>query len=344
MFGRQVKPYVLISFVIGLTMAAPMLCAQLPQLWPTFSTPTSIVNIQTYGTISSPDDAMAIATLAGAYNQLQGTTRMYLTDSYPDDAYWLTQSIPSSISVSNLSWTRTDPDGALKALLSTYGSSIAGYVICDPVNNPETCNMATTMAGLNQWMVVNPDNLAVMASYSVPQKADLRTGYTWVGSNSTLVGNSTTNLVSNPSGASGTTGWSLSGADSGTQTITATTYLSADALKWTVPASAGGDAWVELAPTVTKGANYVFSVQVAGTGTVYLDVYNGQNDITTSTVTLTSSYQTLQIPMRVPNTGTSYTVEIKSEPIIRLARSPVTSLTPQRSTPHWPLILTSTTI
>ena len=280
---------------------APLMHAQLPQLWPTFTTPTSVVNVNTYGTIASPDDVMAEATLIGAYNQLQNSTRLYLSNNYADDNWWLKQSVPSTISVTNLSWTQTDPDGALKALLSTYGSSISGYYICDPVNIPETCNMATTLAGIHQAMVVNPDNLSVMAGYTVPLLADVRTAYTWIGNNATLVNNTAINGVSNPSGGSGTTGWSLNGAASSTQTIASTTYGGSSALKWTVPASAGSDSWTEITPTVTAGGTqYVLSVQVAGTGTVYLDVWNGSQDIPSSAVTLTSSYQTLQLSMPIP--------------------------------------------
>src|ERR1035441_7967532 len=123
-----------------LMLSAPLLHAALPQLFPTFSTPSTITYVQLYNTIATPDDQLAEVTLQGAYNQLQGTNRIYLNIDSAADVWWLTQSVPSTVTVSALSWTQTDPDGALKAMLTAYGSSIAGYIICDPINNPESCN------------------------------------------------------------------------------------------------------------------------------------------------------------------------------------------------------------
>jgi hypothetical protein len=58
--------------------------AQLPALWPTFSQPTTEVNVNLYGTIADPGDQLAETTLQGAYNQLQGSTRLYLNSIYAD--------------------------------------------------------------------------------------------------------------------------------------------------------------------------------------------------------------------------------------------------------------------
>jgi len=295
-----------VVWMLGLLLSSAIPAhAQLAQLWPTFSEPSSIVTLNLAG--SSADDDLAESTLIGAYNQLQGTSRIYITGGA--NAWWLTQSVPSSISVSSLSWNTSDPDGALKALLTNYGSSIQGYIVCDPVNMPESCNMATTMAGIKQAMVVNPDNLAVMSAYTLPEIADLRT-YTWIGNNASLVGNTTINQVNNPSGGSGTTGWGMSSSGSG-QTLGTGTYGGESALKWTVAASQGSDRWAQFNPTATKGSTYVFSVQVAGSGTVYLDAFDGIEDVTGSTVTLSSTYQTLQLSVPIPLSDSSNVVQLQ---------------------------------
>lgn len=258
MLRSQFCRNILVSSTISLLACSPALHAanSLPQLWPTFSEPTSIIHVNLMNTSASPDDTMAETTLIGAYNQLQGSTRLYFTTpNLPDSIYWLQELVPSGITVSTLSFTPTDPDGALKALLTNYGSSITGYIICDPVNTPASCDYAFSMAANKQAMVVNPDNLAVMTAYApnMPLLFDTRNAL-WIQSNSTLVNNTTINGISNPSGGSGTTGWTLNGSASGTQTISTTSYNGATALKWTVPANAGetpGSNLLPLSPWVS---------------------------------------------------------------------------------------------
>jgi len=102
------------------------------------------------------------------------------------------------------------------------------------------------------------------------------------------------NLVTNPSGASGTAGWTTSGGS-----VAATTYQDQSALHWTSSVTTG-DSWVHYAPAVTSGDTYTFSADVAGSGQVYLDVYNGSEDETTLPVQLTSSYQHLTWTETIP--------------------------------------------
>ena len=292
----------LAAFLVCLLSGASALHAQnsLPQLWPTFSEPSTIVNVGLSG--QSGNDFMAITSFQGAYNQQQLSTRLYV-NAAGDANYWLSHGVPSGITITNLSYNSGDLDGTLKALLNTYGpqgsNTITKYVICDPYNIPESCNMATTLAGINDAMVVNPDNLSVISSYGLTQVADLRT-YIWIGSNSSLV-NSTVNMISNPSGGNGTTGWSGSG------TLTATTYNGVSAIEWQLPANQGGDKWVSFAPVIPSArintTPYVFSLQVAGSGTVFMDVWNGCGDVQSGTVALSSSYQTIQMAVPLPLSG-----------------------------------------
>jgi hypothetical protein len=306
---RNQQRSLFLSALICLLTATAALHAALPQLWPTFSEPSNIVNVGLSG--QSGDDFMAIVSFAGAYNQQQLSTRLYV-NAAGDANYWLAHAVPSSVSVTNLSYNSNDADGSLKSLLSTYGPQGTGkvtkYVICDPVNIPESCNMAATLAGIDDAMVVNPDNLSVISSYGLTQDADLRVyptpasgQYTWIGTTSDLVNNNssaygTTNMVSNPSGGNGTTGWSGSG------TLSTTTFSGQQAIEWQLPANQGGDRWTSFKPSIqslrVNTTPYIFSFRVAGSGTVFIDVWNGCSDVQSSTLNLTSSYQTIQ--MAVP--------------------------------------------
>ncbi|MGD0559092.1 MAG: hypothetical protein ABSA93_29480, partial [Streptosporangiaceae bacterium] len=102
------------------------------------------------------------------------------------------------------------------------------------------------------------------------------------------------NLVTNPSGASGTTGWTTSGG-----TVTATTYLGQPALQWTSDVTSA-ESWVHYYPAVTDGQTYTFSADVAGSGQVFMDIYDG-SDETTLPVQLTSAYQQLTWTVTIPS-------------------------------------------
>jgi len=308
-------------------MTAPALHAanSLPQLWPTFSEPSTIVNVGLAG--QSGDDYMAITTFQGAYNQQQLSTRLYVNT--PGDAnYWLAHAVPSGISVTDLSYNSGDADGTLKALLSTYGpqgtNTVSKYVICDPLNIPESCNMAATMAGINDAMVINPDNLSLMSTYGMTEvtNGDLRT-YLWIGSTQDLIGNGatygTTNMISNPSGGGGTTGWSDNSGTLTTGTGSGSCGGQGTTLEWT-RTSGSGNAWAWYDPAIPAGritnspyTPYVFSVQicVASGSPVFLDVWNGAGDLQSSSVSAGSGWQTLQIATPLPVAGSSGNSTIK---------------------------------
>lgn len=118
------------------------------------------------------------------------------------------------------------------------------------------------------------------------------------------------NIVTNPSGEAGTTGWTTSGG-----AVTATTYQDQPALHW-ASTSTTGETWAHYYPAVQNTKTYTFSVDVAGSGQVYMDVYAG-GDRTTLPVTLTSSYQhltwTSTIPANAPGgqTGSAPQLQIR---------------------------------
>jgi hypothetical protein len=66
----------------------------------------------------------------------------------------------------------------------------------------------------------------------------------------------------------------------------ATTYNYMPALYFNIPANEGNDQWMANFPTVNSGTTYTGTVDVAGTGQAYLDVWTGGADVTSSVVTL----------------------------------------------------------
>jgi hypothetical protein len=109
------------------------------------------------------------------------------------------------------------------------------------------------------------------------------------------------NLVDNPSGASGTDGWTTAGPDrSGNATLTATTYQGGPALHWADTTTTLPD-WIHYYPSVQNGHTYTFSVDLAGSGQAYLNVWTGNADLQTIPVNLTSAYQTLTWTVTVPS-------------------------------------------
>lgn len=104
------------------------------------------------------------------------------------------------------------------------------------------------------------------------------------------------NLVSNPSGQDGTTGWTDT-----TGTLTAGTYQGGPDLGWSVPTSEPDQEWAHTYPAVTDGDTYQFSVQVAGSGQVFLDTYTGTQDIQSPAINLKSGYQTLTWVATIPS-------------------------------------------
>jgi putative alpha-1,2-mannosidase len=87
-----------------------------------------------------------------------------------------------------------------------------------------------------------------------------------------------------------------------TPTITPTTTLSgASAISWQ-QTTAEANTWIQAnPPALTQGDTYLASVTLQGTGDVYLDFYNGQEDLVSESVQLTSTPQTLTLQGEVPN-------------------------------------------
>ncbi|GAA4629489.1 hypothetical protein GCM10023196_050850 [Actinoallomurus vinaceus] len=92
--------------------------------------------------------------------------------------------------------------------------------------------------------------------------------------------------------------------------------------------------WVDPESGLPAGQSYQASITLEGTGTVYLDFWNGQQDLTSQTVQLTGTPQTLTIQGAVPSAADTH-VQIRTADTgpVNLYASDVSLrlLTPQQS-------------
>lgn len=117
---------------------------------------------------------------------------------------------------------------------------------------------------------------------------------------SAAAGTPNLNVVSNPNGDNGkTTGWDMAYSGSGASLSTAS-FSGKNAIEWQVQGNLGHADWVSNYPAVTDGNTYTFSVDVAGTGQAFLDVWDGSQDNATQPINLTSSYQTITLKVTIP--------------------------------------------
>ena len=96
-----------------------------------------------------------------------------------------------------------------------------------------------------------------------------------------------------------------------TPTVAATTTSDeTSAVSWQ-QSDAVANSWIQATPpTLTQGDSYEASVTLSGTGNVFLDFYNGQQDVDSKPVTLTSTPQTLTIDSVIP-TGSINTPQVQ---------------------------------
>ena len=92
------------------------------------------------------------------------------------------------------------------------------------------------------------------------------------------------------------------GSVPGTITTNVTTPQGASAVQWQETDAAPNTwIWVNPVSSLAGGQTYQATITLQGTGDVYLDFYNGQEDLTTETVQLSSTPVTLTLDGAVPN-------------------------------------------
>jgi hypothetical protein len=203
------------------------------------------------------DEELAATTLEGAYNQPQGTNRLYVVWN-PDDQTWLNDNVLPGVQLTALPGQGSGPAGQLNAMLADYGKDIKGAILINP-SDPDTINLATTMAGIDDAMVADPSQLPLLEQYGIP----------------------VIHSFANQSFASPAAAYQWE--------------------SWSVPTDEPDQQWVHTYPAVTDGDTYQFSVQVAGTGQVFLDSYDGAEDLQSPAIDLTPAYQTLTWTATIPS-------------------------------------------
>lgn len=138
-------------------------------LFPTFQPPQ---HLDVYDVRGAPFEVqLAVITAAGIINRAQ--PRVYLVRGN-DDLFWLDHvfhAIPQNRAAQT-------GEAALFALLDAYRTDLRGLVIYDP-NLPDTINVATTLAGQRDGLVVAPDLAQTLQEkYQLPLVEDLRV-YGW---------------------------------------------------------------------------------------------------------------------------------------------------------------------
>ncbi len=93
----------------------------------------------------------------------------------------------------------------------------------------------------------------------------------------------------------------------------ATTPQGASAVHWTEP-DAAQDTWIYVQPStaLTANASYQVSITLQGTGNVFLDFYNGAEDLDSIAVQLTSTPQTLTLQGEVPSASANTPLQVRT--------------------------------
>ncbi|WP_058186547.1 glycoside hydrolase family 76 protein [Terracidiphilus gabretensis] len=76
-------------------------------------------------------------------------------------------------------------------------------------------------------------------------------------------------------------------------TLTSTTYNDAPALEWQVDSALGHSDWIYTYAPLLPGNTYQISAQVAGSGTVEINAWDGNENVSGPPVTLTPNFQTI---------------------------------------------------
>jgi hypothetical protein len=136
-----------------------------PNLWPTLSPFRQLVTADLQG--ATADQTLAATTLEGAYNAQQHADRLYI-EQRPDDSSWLTTSaLGNQASQTPLATSGSGPAAVLDALLTQYGHLIAGAIVTN-ASDPDTINLATTMAGIDDAMVATPAQVPMLQADGIP--------------------------------------------------------------------------------------------------------------------------------------------------------------------------------
>ncbi len=157
-----IKP-VLVTLAISLPALAFATGLNWPdnQLLPTFSTPAPILDCIDVTSVSGADSDL-FASMEGIVNRTQPRIACII-NTQEGGFTWL--------NLHNLSYTMVNG----YATIVKYRTNFTGLVVTDPAQ-PDTVNLATTIAGVNNELICDPSLLATLTNspYSLPVVDDLR--------------------------------------------------------------------------------------------------------------------------------------------------------------------------
>jgi hypothetical protein len=132
------------------------------QLLPAFSTPAPVLDCIDVSSLSGPQIDL-FASLEGIVNRSQPQIACVSSVDGEGEFTWL--------NLHNLPYNLTNGFGCVLK----YQSFVTGLVVTDP-NQPDTLNLATTMAGVNNELICDPSLLPTLtnAPYNLPVIDDLR--------------------------------------------------------------------------------------------------------------------------------------------------------------------------
>jgi GxGYxYP putative glycoside hydrolase C-terminal domain/GxGYxYP_N second domain/GxGYxYP third domain/GxGYxYP_N 1st domain len=134
------------------------------RLLPVFQTPKQLTIYDLRG--ASNEVQLSAATMAGLINRPEPMVYQIFTD---EDAFWLKEllgGIPQETSP-------TSGDGVLDGMLIPFRNVVKGMIIYDP-NFVDSINIATTMAGQTDCIVVSPQQAAdLQQAFNLPVHTDL---------------------------------------------------------------------------------------------------------------------------------------------------------------------------
>ncbi len=170
---RLRRPFLAVLAVLALCLTGFSGVAQAnttapTSLWPRFSTPETVYVADAHGLSNS--DITTATTLQGIYNASQKSSRLYL-NWRPEDDFWITQ-VPKSVHV--VSIPPPDDQSLLQLLLERFHSVIDGAIVTNP-SNADTVNLATTMAGLDHAVVIDPSQESMVAALGIKILYDFNT-------------------------------------------------------------------------------------------------------------------------------------------------------------------------
>jgi predicted alpha-1,6-mannanase (GH76 family) len=132
--------------------------------------------------------------------------------------------------------------------------------------------------------------------------------------------------------------WSLaySGQDA---SLSSVTYGGQPALEWQVSSALGHSDWVNDTLPLPTDQLYTFTVELAGTGTAALNIWNGQANVTAPPIQLTSTFQTVSETVAVLSPNPQFQIldpdSTTSAVIVYFTNPTVTLVGPASGLPLW---------